>query len=46
VGIAVAAKFHIILGIVAFILVALFPFFAEKDACSRFGWLIWNFIII
>ncbi len=46
VGIVVAAKLNIVLGIVAFCLVVLFPFFAGKDSCSRLGYLIWNGSII
>jgi len=46
VGIAVTAKMGLILGIIAFVLIVAFPFFAEKDTCSRLGWLIWNGSVI
>ena len=46
VGIAVTAKMGLVLGIIAFVLIVVFPFFAEKDTCSRLGWLIWNGSVI
>jgi len=46
VGIAVTIELNLALGILAFILVVLFPFFAEKDSCSKLGWMIWNGAVI